>query len=168
MLDPSNHAIRRSYSVGAQSRSRSCAFGGRHLPWFRIYPCRSVSSVVEPRHGMSSAVRRVLYRALDHLADTRHAARQAGGDPLRAIAAGHAVRDLREIRASGVLRQPAANAGNVRSEPGRGLGAFDRAGTGDEAGILTKARSAPIHRTRPKILGASLAVILSPAKDPRG
>lgn len=47
------------------------------------------------QHGMSPALRSVLHRAEHLVADPGDAARRAGGDSLRATAAGLPVRDLR-------------------------------------------------------------------------
>jgi hypothetical protein len=120
--------------------SHSCAFvsirgssGG-----LRFYPCRAVPSVVQDGHGMSLAVRGVLHRAVDHLAHPRHAARQTGRDSVRAAAGGYAVRNFRAARAPGVLREPAADGGNVRRQPRRGAGSPDRVGVGDETGCLSQ------------------------------
>lgn len=67
-------------------------------------------------------MRRVLHRAIDHLADSWHAPRQAGGDSLRAAAARLPLRPVRETRAPGLLREPAADGGDVRGEPRCGAG----------------------------------------------
>ncbi len=57
---------------------------------------------------MSQPVWSLLHRAVDHFADSGDAARQAGGNTLRAIIAGLSLCLVREARASGLLREPAA------------------------------------------------------------
>ena len=75
----------------------------------------------------------------EYINDTR----QAGGDSLRATAArlplfalhsfSEGGRAVQPARASGVLRQPAADGGNVRRESRRGTGTLGRTRTGDKA-----------------------------------
>jgi len=82
--------------------------------WWPTHPCASCAFLRPSRHGLSSKLRSLLHRAEHHVADSRHAAWQAGGNPLRAIAAGPALRALRPARAPGVLRRTEAERRDVR------------------------------------------------------
>jgi hypothetical protein len=83
-------------------------------------------------------MRRLLRRAVHYHADPRNAGRQTRRDPLHAPYRRIALRDLGATGSPGLLRGAQAVSGHVRSEPGRGDGVFDLAGTGDPA--LTQKR----------------------------
>lgn len=79
--------------------------------------------------GLSSRLRRVLYRAFNQFPDSRHAARQAGGHPLYSAAAGLSLRPVRPARATRRLHRTPALSLHVRRHAGRGPGASHRPGT---------------------------------------
>jgi len=91
-------------------------------------------------NGLSFAVWRVLYRAKYFIADSRHAAREKGGRVVHATPPGHALRDLRPARATGGLREFAAQPGNVRGQPDAGLGLSHSLGAGDGLGRRCRRR----------------------------
>ena len=62
---------------------------------------------------------RVLHRAVDLIAHSRDAARQAGGNSVCSTVAGLPLRALRQAGAAGGLLQPSSAREHVRSEPGR-------------------------------------------------
>lgn len=76
-------------------------------------------------------MRGVLYRAVDFVADSGHAAGQAGGGAVCAIVAGFAVRDFRATGAAGGVREPETERGDVRGESRRGDADTRGAGAGD-------------------------------------
>jgi len=64
-------------------------------------------------------MRGVLHRAVDFVADSGDAAGEAGGGAVRAVVAGFPVRDFWAAGAAGGVREPAADGGDVRGDPGR-------------------------------------------------
>lgn len=79
--------------------------------WGRVARLRGGGARVESRNedaGMPGGVRGVLHRAEHHLADSWHAAREAGGCALRAVVARSALCDLRAAGAAGVLCESSA------------------------------------------------------------
>lgn len=99
---------------------------------------------------MSFAVRRVLYRAVDLVADPGHAARETGGDSVRAVVAGFAVRDFRTARAAGGVREFAADAGDVRGFARGGDGASDAVGSANAARAVAGCGSEKFRREKEK------------------
>lgn len=82
---------------------------GAERDWEVPSPC-ALSLVTAGRRAreLSGELWGVLYRALDHVADSGDARWQAGGRALRAVNGRHAVCDFRETGAAGILRQPAS------------------------------------------------------------
>lgn len=73
-------------------------------------------------------MRRVLHRAQHHLTDPGDAVRQAGGDSLRATAAGLPLRFVRPTRAPGLLRKPATDGEHVPFNAPRSHGLLEGLG----------------------------------------
>jgi len=69
--------------------------------------------VADNGDGLPDTLWGVLHRAIDLVADSGHAARQAGRGALRATAAGLSLRLVRQARASGGVYQPAADRNHV-------------------------------------------------------
>ena len=80
----------------------------------------------------------MLYGPFDYFADSRHAAGKAGGRAMCATDGGFALCDFWEAGAPRVLREFAADRGNVRSDKGRGDGVSRDVGAGDEAARFLK------------------------------
>ncbi|SOY82292.1 hypothetical protein CBM2599_A140221 [Cupriavidus taiwanensis] len=85
------------------------------------------------RPFLSRGLRRVLYRAVDRLAAAGHAGRQAGGRAVRAVAAGHALRGVRQPGPARVLRWPEAVGRDVRRFARSGAALADPARDPDRA-----------------------------------
>ena len=72
------------------------------LEFLRVYPCNPWLTF---SHGLSLTLRRVLHRALDLVADPRHAARQARWRALRPTSAGYVVGAVRQTRATRAMSE---------------------------------------------------------------
>ncbi len=83
-------------------------------------------------YGMPDSLRGVLYRTVHHVTDPGYAQRQTGWRRVRAVAARHAVRDLWPAGAAGVLREPAADGGDVSFDTRGGAGVLGQFGESDQ------------------------------------
>jgi hypothetical protein len=115
------------YQAGFFAPLRMTRMGG-------LYPCHSVESVVLNLDGLPAKLWSVLHRSQHLLADPGHATWQARGDSLCAIAAGHALRDLRQTGTPGGVREPAADGEYVRNESRSGPRLSHGIGEPDPAG----------------------------------
>ena len=97
------------------------------LPLFKRHAVHSRSLPVP------AAMRRLLYRTVDHQPDSWYAQWQAGRRTLRAIGRGRALPHLRATRAAGLLRRTATVTRNVWRYPRAGDGLVERTGTADGA-----------------------------------
>lgn len=99
----------------------------------------------EPRNcdRLPPWLRRLLYRAVDHITDSRHARRQASRHALRATGAGLELRHFRPAGAAALLFRLASERGDVRrlARAGAGLADPARARHAPGPGVSTKARS---------------------------
>jgi hypothetical protein len=89
------------------------------------------------RHPMPPRLRRLLHRAVDLLAHSGHAQRQTGRRALHPPHSGVPLRDLRPARTAGGMREPAGDAGDVRTRRARGVWVSGEAGEDDAADFST-------------------------------
>lgn len=94
-------------------------------------------------------LRRLLHRAVDHLAHSRHAAGQAGRRALRATGRRSALQTVRKARTAPVLRVVAAFAGNVRNGSHAGAGLSEQPRNGHRAVRLRQPLASSLDPIRP-------------------
>ena len=85
------------------------------------------------RSDLPSRLRRLLYRAVDFVGDSRHAARQTGRCALRAAGRAQSLPHFRPAGAACSLRQPDAGTGNVRRIARRSDDLSGNTGTNDNS-----------------------------------
>lgn len=113
---------------------------------------------------MPRPLRRLLHRAVDHFADSRHAAGKASRGRLRATRRAAALQAVRQAGTTGVLRFVAAIDGDVRKQSRRGLGQSLQARNRDIPVGMPLGRDACPFLAGPSLLGCSSRKTKHPRK----